>query len=167
MINYQIGATIRVDYESGNSEITLESYHGNINISPSGTANYKTPQTDTTSSTEIDTVGARNTKLANYELKSKPLNTLATSGTISPDTNTRNVVAPTGAITLSLPATPDTTIVNDIELQVNQTSTVGFNFGSVLWGDDGAPDMSVGIWDIIFTYIAGHWCGTYKKWTAS
>lgn len=126
-----------------------------------------TPTDDNTTSKQADTVGARNTKLANYELKSKPLNTLATSGTISPDTNTRNVVAPTGAITLSLPATPDTTIVNDIELQVNQTSTVGFNFGSVLWGEDGAPDMSVGIWDFIFSYIAGHWVGSYKKWETS
>lgn len=94
----------------------------------------------------------------------RSLNTLATSGTISPTTNTRNYVAPTAAITLLLPATPDATKSNEIELQVNQTSAVGFDFGTILWGEDGTPDMSVGIWDFIFTYIAGNWCGSYKKW---
>lgn len=98
---------------------------------------------------------------------SKSLNTLATSGTISPVTNTHNYVAPTGAITLSLPASPDTTIVNEIELQVNQTSAIAFDFGTVLWGEEGAPDMSIGIWDMIFTYIGGSWCGSYKKWETS
>lgn len=97
----------------------------------------------------------------------KALNTLATSGTISPSTNTHNYVAPTGAITLSLPASPDTSILNEIELQVNQTSTVGFNFGSVVWGDEGTPDMSVGLWDFVFCYIAGHWTASYKKWETS
>lgn len=97
----------------------------------------------------------------------RTLTTLATSGTISPSTNTYNYVAPTGAITLSLPASPASGVVHEIELQVNQTSAVGFNFGAILWGDEGAPDMSVGIWDFIFTYIAGNWCGSYKKWESS
>jgi hypothetical protein len=104
------------------------------------------------------------------ERAEKPLNTLSTSGTISPATNTHNYIAPTGAVTLSLPASPTATIVNEIELQVNQSSAVTFTFGSnVLWGGEGAPDMGVGLWDIIFTWIKGanKWLGSYKKWTTS
>lgn len=98
----------------------------------------------------------------------KEITTLATSGTVSLATNSHNYIAPTGAVTLSLPATIDTTKVNEIELMVNQTSAVGFDFGTILWTDKGEPDMSVGIWDIVLTYHpAGYWLGSYDKWENS
>lgn len=103
----------------------------------------------------------------NFAPKTNPITTLNTSGSISLTTNTHNYIEPTGAITLSLPASPASGVVHEIELQVNQTSTVGFDFGTILWGDEGEPDMSVGIWDFIFTYLAGNWCGSYKKWETS
>ena len=107
--------------------------------------------------------------LSDLEPKKKPLNTLPASGTISPETNTSNYVAPTGSVTLSLPTITDTTVANEIEILVNQTSTVGFDFGTVLWSDDGTPTMGIGIWDFVFTYVPAldKWLGSYKKWENS
>ena len=103
------------------------------------------------------------------ERKGKPLNTLPTSGTVSPNTNSYNYIAPASAITLSLPTPVDITIMNEIELIINQTSEIGIDFGTILWSDDGTPKMSPGIWDFIFTYIPGvnKWIGSYKKWENS
>ena len=101
--------------------------------------------------------------------KETALSTLPVTGSVAPALGSHNYIAPTGAITLLLPAVTDTTVLNEIEILVNQTSEVGFDFGTVLWSDDGTPAMGVGIWDIIFTYCPGvnKWLGSYKKWENS
>ena len=97
------------------------------------------------------------------------MNTLATSGAISLLTNTYNCITPTGSISILLPTTLDTTIVNEIELIINQTATNTFTFDTVLWDSDGAPTITVGVWNFVFTYAPGAncWLGSYKKWENS
>lgn len=105
----------------------------------------------------------------NFAPKTQAITTLSTSGTVTPTTNSHNYIAPTGSVTLTLPTITDSTIVNEVELLVNQTSEIGFDFGTILWSDKGAPDMSVGIWDIVFTYVptVNKWLGSYDKWENS
>lgn len=102
-------------------------------------------------------------------LKNPPLYTLPSSGTVAPAPNSYNYIAPTGDITIVLPTVTDTSIMNEVEIIVNQTSLVGFDFGTVLWGVDDLPSMGVAIWDLIFTYCPGvnKWLGSYKKWENS
>ena len=99
----------------------------------------------------------------------KPMNTLSTSGVISLLTNTYNCITPTDAVSILLPTTPDTTIVNEIELIINQTSVNSITFDGVLWDSVGAPTITIGIWNFVFTYVPGAncWIGSYKKWENS
>jgi hypothetical protein len=108
--------------------------------------------------------------LSQKDICSKSMNPVGLSGTINLPVNTHNFISPTGAVTIALPINVSNTITNEIELQVRQTSAIAFTFDSnILWGGEGTPDMSVGLWDIIFTWIQGanKLLGSYKKWTNS
>lgn len=91
--------------------------------------------------------------------------TLTTSGTLVLEDLSTNYVAPTGAITFSLPTITDNTKFHQILVQINMTGVVSIDVGTTYYFNKTAPDLSeAGTYDLIWEYDGAHWvCGLLSK----
>ena len=103
---------------------------------------------------------ARETSLESYELISKPLNSLSSSGTIYLDDNTANKISLTGSVTFSLPSISDTSVFHQILVQLYMPSAYTISLGTSYYFGGTAPDMSTaGYYTLLYEYdsLRGVW----------
>ena len=95
------------------------------------------------------------------------INTLASSGTIALTCNSANAIAPTGAVTFTLPTVEDNTKFTQILVQVNLIALYSIDTGTTYFFNGKTPDLSaIGIYDLIYEYDKQNavWvCGAMKK----
>lgn len=105
----------------------------------------------------IDDLGSSPTHTHNqYELISKPINTLTSSGTIALEDNTERSITPTGNVTFILPTVTDNTVTHKIVIQLNLSTvyTIDLGLGATPhYFHKTAPDLSnIGVYDLIYIY---------------
>ena len=105
-----------------------------------------------------------------YEVISKAVNTLDTSGTVTLTDNSINTITPTGAVTFSLPSISDNTVFHQILVQVNLSTVYTLTLGTSYYFNKTAPDMSsAGVYNLIYEYDKAnqYWVvGCIEKGTA-
>ena len=90
---------------------------------------------------------------ARTEIFNKPINTLATSGTVALSDNSINSITPSGAVTFSLPSVTDNTVFHQILVQVNLSTVYTLTLGTSYYFNKEAPDMSnTGAYNLIYEY---------------
>lgn len=102
-----------------------------------------------------------------------PMNTLASSGTITLSDNTVNSIVPSGNVTFTLPTIADISVFHQILVQVDLTTLVTFDLGlgaTPHYFNKVAPDLSAtGTYNLIYEYDNdnGYWvCGCIPKGVA-
>ena len=105
--------------------------------------------------------------LENYEPTEKPIDTLATTGSVALADNNAYKITPTGTVTFTLPSISDTTKLHQILVQIKLTATYTINLGTTYYFNKTKPDFSsAGTYNLIYEYdcIDNHWvCGSVSK----
>ena len=98
-----------------------------------------------------------NTISATYALKKVAVATLAANGTIALADNSVNRIAPTGAVTFSLPTISDHTAFHQILVQMNLAAKQTVNLGTSNYFFKTAPEFETGRYNIIYEHNGSHW----------
>lgn len=98
-----------------------------------------------------------NTISATYALKKVTVTTLAASGTISLADNSVNRIAPTGAVTFSLPTVSEHTAFHQILVQMNLSAKQTVNLGTSNYFSKTTPAFEIGRYNIIYEHNGTHW----------
>ena len=101
--------------------------------------------------------GNGNNIVATYAQKKVAVTTLAVSGTISLADNSVNRIAPTGAVTFSLPTISDHTTFHQILVQMNLSAKQTINLGTSNYFSKTAPAFEIGRYNIVYEHNGAHW----------
>lgn len=106
-----------------------------------------------------------------YEFKDKTINILSSSGSITLVDGSINTITPTDLVTFTLPTVTDNTVFHQILVQVNLSTVVSIDVGTVYYFNSTAPDMSeIGVYNLIYEYDKAnqYWvCGVLIKGSES
>ena len=111
-----------------------------------------------------------NTYATKTELNNKreTINNLASSGTISLSNNSVNRINITGNVTFNLPTNVDSSILNQIMIQITMNSVKTINVGTTQFFGGKSPDLSkAGKYNMIYEHDGTNWvCGVMVKASA-
>ena len=112
------------------------------------------PSVPTNLSSFTDDLGSSPTHThSQYEVISKAVNTLDTSGTVTLTDNSVNTITPSAAVTFSLPTVSDNTVFHQILVQINLSTVYTLTLGTSYYFNKTAPDMSsTGVYNLIYEY---------------